>query len=632
MSTARGWGTGHAVVGLIIAVLLALAFVPSCFAPLVKWDDDANLEDNPHFRGWDRDRLTWMATASHHGHFQPLTWLSYAVDYSLWGTQANGELVPIGFHLTNVILHTLNGVLAFSLAIRVVSTQATSGNAPGNCRQDEPFPALFRVTLAIAVVCWGVHPLRVESVTWATERRQLLAAFFLLLSAQCWWTYLCGVRSRHGRNERLPGATAPTDAPAGTLQIAALYIGTCLTYALSLLSSAWGISFPALLLLVDVWPLNRWADRSETRGVARHAGGLLAEKLPFFAMSLLAMWMAIRSQASSTALLEANAVSFLMRLALAVHALGWYLAATVWPHPLVALRPAPPDWGFSYPEVWLYGSCFAAVLAGSVVLLRRGQPAAFVAILAYAIMLSPVSGIAQSGPQLVADRYSYLTTLPLFLVAGAAGARFAMSRSLAWASPSGISRLVLLAVPCVTVLMAGCWWTQSAWMSSLALWSKTVRYFPDHNPVAHHNLGVLLMQSGRLDEALQAFGHALRQAPDRADTLANAGNVYVAKGEPRQALRLYDQSLGLKVDEAYVWANRGVACQQLGDGLGAFQSYTAALGLNPADLNTRRRRAHLLLQVGRQSEAEADYRDYLRQGGTPDSTLDPLLRSGMKTR
>jgi hypothetical protein len=245
---------------LVVAAVVA-AFSPALSAGFVNWDDPGLVLENPHFRGLDAARLRWMLASFHMGHWHPLTWLTFALDHALWGMD------PRGYHLTNLALHALTALLVYALARRLF---AVTGAA-------EPARTL---AAAVAALLFAVHPLRVESVGWVTERRDVVSAPLLVLAVLAWLRFA----ERGGR---------------------AWYAASLVAFALSLLGKAWGITLPAILLLLDAWPLRRIGRVPVAR--------LVAEEAPFVALAGAAAAIAYVAQRSAGAMADAAPLGWLQR-------------------------------------------------------------------------------------------------------------------------------------------------------------------------------------------------------------------------------------------------------------------------------------------------------------------------------
>lgn len=363
------------------------------------------------------------------GIYQPLSWLSYSVDFALWGLDARG------FHAQSAFWHAVATGFLYLIARRVLRTPWTAAAA-----------ALF----------FALHPLRVESVAWASERRDVLCGALALGSV---WAYL---------REREP------DRPAGSLA------PSLALFLLSLLAKGMSMTLPVALILLDRWTLRRRA---------------YAEKLPYFALAAAFALAGLGAQERLRWSWEQHGL--LARAGQAGYSLLWYLQKTLWPSGLAAYHELRPPLG---PEYLLY----TALALGAGVWLwreRERRPGLSSAAAAYAVMLAPVSGLFQFGPQLVADRYSYLPAAPLALLFGAAARRLTPG--------AGASILAALAV--LTVLQ------QAHWKDSQAVWSRVLAVDPVSG-AGQLAMGNLRASAGRLEEAKIHFKQAMAAFPGCAES------------------------------------------------------------------------------------------------------------------
>ena len=385
-----------------MAAVTALAFLPILQNGFVDFDDAEGLVVNTWIRGLGAANLRWMLTTFHLGHWQPLAWLSFALDYRLWGLDARG------FHLTSLLLHAANAALLAVLAERLLACADV--------------PAGRRLAGAVtAALLWSVHPLRVESVAWATERRDVLSGFFFLATLLA---YVPGP----GRPPRIGWALAGT--------------------ALTLASKASGMVLPALLVLLDLYPLRRVGGAVGWRG--RAARRVWLEKVPFVILAGASATVALTAQRSVGALQTLGEVTAAHRAGAAMLQVGFYLWRTLWPVRLLPLYEFPLDIGPL--QRWaLAGAGTVLALAAAAVVLRHRCPALGAALAAYLIALSPTLGLAQSGPQVAADRYTYLAMMgwpcspaqwsqARRSAPGAARWRRSLSRSCSACSPGGSLR------------------------------------------------------------------------------------------------------------------------------------------------------------------------------------------------
>jgi len=555
MPRAARWG----LAALILAAVFA-AFAPALRAGFVNWDDGRTLLENPSFRGLGPAHLEWMATTGRMGHYQPLSWLSLAVDHALWGLGAPPHPEAAGYHATSVALHALAAVAFFFVAFRLLAVARSRSGA-----QDPP--ARLALAAALASLVFALHPLRVESVAWVTERRDVLSGLFFVLALGAWlgWArpgtpqphftarraalalalaaaaiaaFFASVELAPGRALRLHGLGAAGLIGALLLfgALIATSAGSALgaasrgSYALavllalvSLLAKAWGIVLPALLLVLDAWPLARHAG---TGSRARAWASLALEKAPFVVLSVafgaLGAW-AQRSEAGTMASLAAHTPA--ERAAQALYGLAWYPARTLVPGGFSAYHGMPAELSFALPR---FAIPALAVLAVAVLFLalRRRAPALLAAAAAYAVIVSPVLGLVQSGPQLVAERYSYLSCLPFALLAGGA--------YLAWASRGALQQGAALAVGTgIAALLGFAAFRQArVWQSSSALWEQALAADPSSSFAAQK------LAETRMDAAREA------QEPERRLELAReAARLLEQASQPGDPMWLTNASL-----------------------------------------------------------------------------------------
>lgn len=474
-----------------LAALVLLAFGPALSADFVRWDDPPLVTDNPHIRGLSADNVRWMFTTPLLGHFQPLTWLSYALDWTLWG------LNPRGFHLTNIVLHATNTLLVFGLARRLLSQGAAITGWSGF------------IGAIVAAAAWGLHPLRVESVAWITERRDVLSVLFMLLALHAYLRSVvpgeAGVRSR-----------AWHWAAAGLL-------------ALSLLAKAWGMSFFVLLLIVDWFPLRR-IPASPRRLLQWPALGVVLQKWPFMLLGAVAAAGAALSQHTALATKSLQDWGLMERAVQACYGLLFYTLKTAAPINLSPLYALPTNLDPGAP-LFLAAYVFVAALLVLTCWGLRNAPAFSAAALAYVVTLAPVLGFLQSGEQFVADRYSYVAMIGWMVVVGWLAAK-------AWqAVSSAPGRGLFLALPAAlaTAIMVRVTFVQSRiWSDTETLWRHAVEVEERTGPTSgmvFSNLAGELDRQGRVAEAIRAHARALEIDPGQGRAWFSLGNLLRRVGE-----------------------------------------------------------------------------------------------------
>lgn len=483
-----------------VAAAAFLVFIPALFNAFVDWDDVVFLVKNSAYKGFGASNLAWMLTARMGGHYHPLTWLSYALDHALWGAD------PFGYHLTNVLLHAANAAAFFGLARRLLPSRAAA---------------------ALAALLFAVHPLRVESVAWASERRDVLSALFYLLTVR---DYLDGKKGR-----------------------------SLVFFACSLLSKAVGVTLPLALLILD------WHQKKPLR---------LKDKTPYFVLAALAALVNAGTQSYNGALEGFAGYPLLHRLAASAYSLAFYVGKTLWPSDLVPIYEFPASLNPLEPR-FVVSAVFVAAMAAAAA--RRRELLA--SWLFYVVTLLPVVGLVRFGPQLVADRYSYLSCLPLALLAGAA-----------------IHRRAFFLAPIVVLALATLTWRQCrVWKDTDAFWVYVLSKAPD-TAIAHHNVGRRLDAQGRLPEAIAAYERALAIRPRYALAHNNLGLALMRLQKLDEAERHYRAAL--EIDENY-WearANLALALGSRGRYHDARVEIERAIALQPQRESLKRNRE--LIEAG----------------------------------
>jgi len=553
----------------LVAAATAATFLAVVTHPFVSWDDGDYLVRNPHFRGLGWANLRWMFTTAHLGHYVPVTWLTFGLDAWLWGVN------PHAFHAMSLVLHCANAALLYLLAWRLLdSAAAWSGGA-------------LRTGAAAAALLWALHPLRVEPVAWATARPDLLAGLFALLTVL---TYLRAWRL--GRDGRLGHGW---------------WLAAAVLFLVALLAKSVVVTLPFVLLVLDVYPLGRHRDASPKWRA--NAWRLVAEKWPLLVLAagagaLMLVIGARQEQATSLEL-----VTGAERVAIALRAAAFYVWKTVLPRglsPFYELRLPADPWSPPFVAAATLVAGFSALALAA----RRRCPAALAGWISYLILLLPVSGLFQKGvPIAAADRYAYLATIPLGLLAGAA---------VAWcadAAKPGVlplrPRRVAVAVAAMAIALAALSMTQvRTWRDSESLWHRALAVDPD-SAFAHYHLAGLFVTAGRTSEAraeyergLAVLGHRVPRA--EAMFRARLGSVLQAQGEVglaeqhyRQAIRLYPRNLRAQHNLAVILSERGDDAEALAHALEALRlgpdfpevcanarMLAGRLGTRPAELDS----------------------------------------------
>ncbi len=545
-----------------VAAVTVLAFLPVLRNGFVDLDDYQNLTLNTWIRGFGAANLRWMLTTFHLGHWQPLTWLSFALDYQLWGLDARG------FHLTSLLLHAANAALLAVLAERLL---ACAGVAAGR-----------RLAGAVcAALLWSVHPLRVESVAWATERRDVLSGFFLLLALLA---YVQGP----GRPPRLGLALLAT--------------------ALSLVSKASGMVLPALLVVLDVYPLRRLG------GAAGWRPRVWLEKLPFLLLATAAAAVALAAQRTAGALQTFGEITTAHRAGAAMLQVGLYVWKSLWPVRLLPLYEFPIDIGPL--QRWaLAGAATLVLLAATALALRRRCPGFAAALVAYLVALSPTIGLAQSGPQVAADRYTYLALVGWAVIAGGA-----MATLIDGARPRALALLV------ATLTLGTLTWRQcETWYDPRTMWTRVVAIDPDHC-YGHKSVGDAARDAGDVETAIAEYERAVALRP-LAEAHSNLAAVLASQRRFDEAFEHYRAALRIKPDYAFAWTSYGASLEDAGRRDEAIAAHRRALAIAPDLMEAHVNLGSALDAAGQRDEAMREYATAIRLRPTPEvyNNLGTLL-------
>jgi Tfp pilus assembly protein PilF len=507
---------------VLVAVLTLAVFLPAVGNGFVNWDDDENFLWNPHYRGLGWPQLRWMFTTAHQSVYVPMAWVTLGLDYLLWG------MSPWGYHLTSILLHSANAGLFSLVAFRLLragfDTAAPRAAVASGETPLYPAHAHFQLGAVVAALLFAVHPLRVESVAWVTERRDVVAGLFTLS------TVLAYLRAQRGGG--------------GPLRIGWYWTAVGL-FALALLSKAIVVGLPLVLLALDVYPLRRTA---EAHGRRSPWPRLIAEKLPFVALSVAISALTLGILAGRGLMTGRQTLGVVDRLAVTAHALSFYLEKTLVPQllsPLYAL-PLPVEPASAR---YLGPAILVVLLTGVVAVAGRRWPAGLVAWLTYVVFLLPVSGLFHSGAQAAADRYTYFASWPGALLAGAGAAwcwrEVRDGRRPAWLGRVAVggAATLILALGALTVGQIG------VWRDSESLWRQAAIVDPDSDiPVFY--LGWALTDAGRYEEARAHFARAItRVSPDqprlRAQLTTHLGIVALRSGNLVEAERDFRDALAL---------------------------------------------------------------------------------------
>ena len=512
-----------------VAAVVFIAFLGVLRHQFVSWDDDVVLTLNPHFRGLGGAHLRWMFTTFLKGPYQPIVWMSYALDYLLWGMD------PAGFHLTSLLWHCANAALVFLLCRKLFDIAAPRTDA-----------AARAWAAGFAALTFALHPLRVEPVAWASARRDLMSGCFFLCALLC---HLKGheepARERFWRG------------------------WTLACYCLSLSSKAMGIGLPLVLAVLDALVLKRRV-RWQTW-------------LPYALPAAAAAGLAWHGQAVTGAMKGAAEFGWAQRLAQACYGHAFYLVKTIWPSGLAPIYESALRFDPLTPR-FLASALLDLAVAGSAFALRRRCPALWAAWLSYFILLAPVLGAVKFGTQLVADRYSYLPCLAWSLAAAAGLLELARRR------PQQGRLLVLMGTTLVCLSWGLCSQQLCYWRDSKTLYGRVLAIDPGQF-LAHNNLGLVFEDEGRMPEAMEQFRLALDIRPRYAPSLNNLGTALLKLGRLQEAEADFRAAMASDPDRPESYNNIGLLLAHRKRYDEALSLFDTALRLNPDFIQAAQNRA-----------------------------------------
>jgi tetratricopeptide (TPR) repeat protein len=536
------------VLGLcvLLVVIVFLAFGRTCGYGFLGYDDDDYFSSNYHVKaGLTWNGVKWAFQTGYASNWHPVTWLSLMLDAQFFGTG------PAGPHLTNVILHAANTVLLFLLLRRLTG-------------------ALWCSAFVAAV--FAIHPLRVESVAWLSERKDVLSGFFFMLTLEAYARYV-----------------EKSNVPDSRSKI--FYGLSLLFFALGLMSKPMLVTLPFVLLLLDWWPLKRFEASTISR--------LVLEKLPFFFLSAASCLVTILAQ--RVAIKPVIILPLTHRLGNAMVSYVIYLTQMIWPENLAVYYPYhfdTPAWQTFGAGALLLFITFLAIFAA------RRFPYFRTGWLWYLGMLVPAIGLVQVGGQAHADRYTYLPQIGLYIAIVWAVRDLMVS----WRYRRPM--LVTLALFVISGLMICTWKQTSYWRNDVLLWEHAIAC-TSGNYTAHNNLGYALEAKGQTAEATEHFQKALEIFPGYAEVNINLGKILLDEGRLDEAGKYFQRAINIIPDSVEAHIDLGILFAAQGKTAEAFKHYERAIELAPDRAETYNDLAVLLASQGRFAEAAKRYQKAL---------------------
>jgi tetratricopeptide (TPR) repeat protein len=568
---------------VLLALITVAVYLPVIEQGFVAFDDNYYLTANPTVQAgltWEGAR--WAFTRAHAANWHPVTWLSHMLDCQIYG------LKPAGHHVTSLLFHTANTLLLFGLLKRLTG-------------------AFWRSALVAAL--FALHPLHVESVAWVAERKDVLSTFFFMLTLGAYARYAIGIRRAMGLNAE---PSCMQSATRNTQHAIRYYVLALFFFALGLMSKPMLVTVPFILLLLDYWPLQRCgpapcnlkpsARRLHLSAFILHP--LLLEKLPFFMLSSASCVITLIAQQKGGAVAPLDGVSGVSvesRIINTPISYVWYLVKLIWPSDLAVVYPYVRERPLE--QVFLATTLLVA-LTGMA--LWQGRRRAYLAVgwFWYLGTLVPVIGLVQVGTQSIADRYTYVPAIGLFIalawgVADLTSAWRKRKPALA-AGTAAVLTAYAVAVGAQTL----CWQnTESLFRHALAVTRD--------NFIAYNNLGLYVAEHGELELGKKYYRLAIEIAPNYPPPRNNLGTALVQQKKYEEAIAAFESALSINPRSAEVEGNLGAALYCLGKTDEAINHLREAIRLNPEHSMAHFNLANALLQKDRLAEAIEHYRTAL---------------------
>ncbi len=541
----------YALAAVIPAVITAIVYLASLDNGFVNWDDNLYVYDNPGIRALGVGFFKTFVSSSFLNNWTPLTMFTYGLDYAVWG------LDPFGYHLTNLVFHVADTFVVGYLASVMVAIAAGPERKGG-----VGLPVFVGLFTAIL---FGLHPAHVESVAWVSERKDVVSGLFFLLSILFYIRY----------------------AQAAPGEKASRYILSLICFFLSVASKPMAVTLPAVLLILDLWPLRRLQSQLSL------VKTIVVEKLPFFAISALIAIVTVAAQKSSMASVDVLPLG--LRFFTAVRAYIFYLYKLLFP---VTLAPFYPlEVRFDIYSFEYLGSliAFTAITIATLASIKK-RPYLFAPWAYFVVTLLPVVGILQAGSQSAADRYTYLPSVGLFILIGAG--LWVLVARVVKVNPGRVCTAILIVA---AVLLGLKTYAQiGIWKDPITFWTHEIEYlgepgmkkqvelsegmFETVSPavLAHYKRAIWYAKTGEVEKAFADYAKALSLNPEFSDCYLNRGVLYARRGELQEALKDFSDAIRYNPKRAILYYTRAQAYRALGEDALAQEDILMARSLDKA--------------------------------------------------
>jgi protein O-mannosyl-transferase len=577
-----------------VALLTFLIYLPALRNDFVYWDDNLYVFENPNIQALDANFFRWAFLGFSVSNWHPVTWLSHALDYAVWG------LDPFGHHLTSIIIHSINTALVVLLAMTLleIARERSAQNASDSFLNDRAVLTAAGVTGLL----FGIHPVHVESVAWVAERKDLLSALFFLLSIMA---YASAVRRQEGgKKGQRSGRNGKDGSGQKSLIFNKYYIAALGFFVLALMSKPMAVTLPVVLLVLDWYPVGR------VRSVKTFRSSII-EKIPFIVLSMVSSLLTILAQRTGEAIVSIEQIPASERIIVAAKSLIAYLGKILVPIDLIPFYPYPKVVSlFSFDHLLSIG--MVTGITAACVIVAQKQKFWLAAWGYYVITLIPVLGIIQVGAQSMADRYTYLPSLGPFLIAGV-GAGWAAERILV--RQQGLNIRILSGIASVIIPVVLGYLTLGQiriWQDSITLWSYVIDKSPVKVSLAYSQRGIVLAKQDQMNRAIADLNTAVSLNPYNYDAYMNLGVAYQKLGQIGRAKESVEKAISIKPSSHEAYFYRGVLHEEADQLDQALADYTQAITLAPSDFEAYNNRGVLFGKMGRLDKAIADYSEAIR--------------------
>lgn len=544
------------LLAIYAALITFFIYIPSLKNEFVNWDDGYYIFKNPYIHSLNFIFFKWAFFSFYLSNWHPLTWVTHAIDYALWG------LIPVGHHLINNILHGLNTFLVVLLIEQLLDSSRKIQTSEGN------FKGVFSdngilVAAGVTGLLFGLHPIHVESVAWVSERKDVLCALFFLISIITYIKYV-NILDNELNQTKLVSRVFNKQ-----------YLFTFGFFFLALLSKPMAVTLPVVLLILDWYPFRRFKKGRPSY--------VLMEKLPFLLLALGSAFITIQAQFLGESVRSYTEVPLSPRMLIGLNALTGYLSKMIYPVNLSPFYPYPQNINMVTLLSYRYLVPLLLVIGITIicVIFLKRQKLWSAAWAYYIVTILPVLGIIQVGNQAMADRYTYLPSIGPFFLIGLSAAWFTDR----WLTNGRLVTVKKLLSLFIAVLLFGALSYATirqtrVWGNDETLWSKVISIYPG-NLLAYYNRGVYCRDSKQYEKAIYDFIRVIKLKPDFAEAHINLGMTYGLQGELDKAIEHLEIAIKIKPDYPEPHYNLGLVYLKKGSLDAAIRHFNTALKLNP---------------------------------------------------